>query len=130
MPRKSKYPIVWEVILLDKLEKDLNQLKAPLEVREELRDKIEELRNFGPLAKRPNFGTLRHAKIKNMKEIILTADGGGWRAIYRFDPKRKGIILVVGNKAGMYEGSKKLEKWYDTLMTEAERRYQYYLKTQ
>ena len=129
MPRDTNYQTIWEVILLDKLEMDLNRLKAPIDIREELARRIDDLKVFGPTAQRPNFATLRHPKHKNMKEIRLSADGGGWRAIYRFDPARKGIILVIGNKAGMHEGSKKLNKWYDALMAEAERRYQQYLQT-
>ena len=39
----------------------------------------------------------RHA---NMKELRFDADDGVWRVAFAFDPKRKAILLVAGDKSG------------------------------
>ena len=45
-------------------------------------------------------GGSRH---KNMKELRFYADDGVWRIAFAFDPKKKAILLVAGNKAGTSE---------------------------
>ena len=36
-----------------------------------------------------------------MKELRFAADNGVWRVAYAFDPTRKAILLVAGDKAGV-----------------------------
>jgi hypothetical protein len=35
-----------------------------------------------------------------MKELRFDADGGVWRVAFAFDPERKAILLVAGDKGG------------------------------
>jgi hypothetical protein len=35
-----------------------------------------------------------------LKELRFEADGGVWRVAFAFDPKRKAILLVAGDKSG------------------------------
>lgn len=35
-----------------------------------------------------------------MKEPRFSAAGGEWRAAFAFDPERKAIVLVAGDKSG------------------------------
>jgi hypothetical protein len=35
-----------------------------------------------------------------MKELRFAAAGGVWRVAFAFDPKRKAILLVAGDKSG------------------------------
>jgi hypothetical protein len=61
-----------------------------------------------------NFGS-RHA---NMKEFRFDADDGVWRVTFAFDPKRKAILLVAGDKS---VGSEK--RFYRHLIARADRRF-------
>jgi hypothetical protein len=38
-----------------------------------------------------------------MKELRFSAADGEWRVAFAFDPKRKGILLVAGDKSGVSE---------------------------
>ena len=56
---------------------------------------------FEPQLARPYADTLDRSKHKNMKELRFDADNGVWRVAFAFDPKRKAVLLVAGNKAGV-----------------------------
>jgi hypothetical protein len=45
-----------------------------------------------------------------------------WRVAYAFDPQRKGILLVGGNKQGVSES-----KFYEKLIREADDRFDRHL---
>ena len=54
--------------------------------------------------------------------IHFDADGGVWRVAYAFDPERKGILLVAGDKSG---GSQK--RFYKVLIKRADERFDEHL---
>ncbi len=56
------------------------------------------LQQFGPHLGRPRVDTLNASRHANMKELRFSAVGGEWRVAFAFDPKRKGILLVAGDK--------------------------------
>ena len=58
----------------------------------------------------------------NMKELRFEAGDGVWRVAFAFDPKRKAILLVAGDKSG---GSEK--RLYKMLIAKADKRYQAHL---
>ena len=80
------------------------------------------LEEFGPSLGRPHVDTLNGSKYSNMKELRFKCDGGVWRIAFIFDPLRKGILLVAGNKAG-----KNQKQFYKQLISKAEKRYRNYL---
>jgi hypothetical protein len=53
-----------------------------------------------------------------MKELRFEAADGEWRAAFVFDPERKAIILVAGDKSGMSQ-----KKFYKQLINKADKRY-------
>jgi len=53
-----------------------------------------------------------------MKELRFSADDGVWRVAFAFDPKRKAILLVCGDKSG---GSEK--RFYKQLLKKADERF-------
>lgn len=55
---------------------------------------------MGPALKRPHADTLKGSKHANMKELRFNAGNGVWRLAYAFDPERKAILLVAGDKSG------------------------------
>jgi hypothetical protein len=59
----------------------------------------------------------------NMKELRFDARGGVWRVAYAFDPKRKGILLVAGNKAGRSES-----RFYKQLIAKSDDQYRLHLE--
>lgn len=67
-------------------------------VRIELAAYIRLLEDFGHELNRPYADTLKGSDHANMKELRFYADNGVWRVAYVFDPARKAILLVAGDK--------------------------------
>ena len=80
------------------------------------------LAKFGPELGRPHVDTLKGSKHANMKELRFNADNGVWRLAFAFDPKRKAILLVCGDKSG---GSEK--RFYKELIKRADTRFEKHL---
>jgi hypothetical protein len=80
------------------------------------------LEEFGPQLGRPRVDTLNGSKHANMKELRFNADDGVWRVAFAFDPKRKAILLVCGDKSG---GSEK--RFYKRLIKKADNRFDEHL---
>jgi hypothetical protein len=83
------------------------------------------LRTYGPALRRPHVDTLTGSKHSNMKELRFDADDGVWRVAFAFDPKRKGIILVAGDKAGVAQ-----KRFYKVLIKKADARFGHHLETE
>ena len=58
-----------------------------------------------------------------MKELRFTADGGVWRTAFPFDPKRKAILLIAGDKSGGSE-----QRFYKQLIKKADERFDDHLE--
>ena len=72
-------------------------------VQDELLAKIELLEIYGPSLGRPHADTLNDSKHRNMKELRFNADDGVWRTAFAFEPERRAILLVAGDKSGVSE---------------------------
>ena len=83
---------------------------------------IEVLKERGPQLSRPRADTLKGSKMKNLKELRVQYRGEPYRILYAFDPKRQGVLLLGGNKAGD-------KKWYDKMIPRAEKLYEAHLAT-
>ena len=81
------------------------------------------LQEAGPLLGRPYADTLAGSKYPNMKELRFNAEDGVWRVAFAFDPDRKGIILVAGDKAGVAQ-----KRFYKALIAKADKRFAVHLK--
>ena len=81
------------------------------------------LADYGPQLGRPHADTLNGSKHANMKELRFEASGGEWRAAFAFDPARRAILLVAGDKSG---GSQK--RFYKQLIAKADRRFSAHLE--
>ena len=81
------------------------------------------LEKEGPRLGRPHADTLEGSKHANMKELRCNADGGVWRTAFAFDPKRKAILLVAGDKSGVKES-----RFYRQLIATADVRFDDHLK--
>ncbi len=61
---------------------------------------------------------LNASKHRNMKELRFSADGGVWRTAFAFDPTRRAIVLVAGDKSGVSE-----KRFYRQLIKKADARF-------
>ncbi len=57
-----------------------------------------------------------------MKELRFDAGGGVWRVAFAFDPRRRAILLVAGDKSGRGERA-----FYRRLIAIADRRFDAHL---
>jgi hypothetical protein len=80
------------------------------------------LQHFGSELGRPRVDTLNGSRHANMKELRFSASGGEWRVVFAFDPKRKAILLVAGDKSGVSE-----KRLYRELIRKADIRFDAHL---
>lgn len=113
---------MWNVQFDDEFDKEFGRLTA--QVQDELLAQLEVVRRFGPGAKRPRVDTLNGSKHANMKELRFDADGGVWRVAFAFDPTRRAIVLVAGDKSGIANE----DKFYKRLVKKADARFDAHLE--
>jgi hypothetical protein len=82
------------------------------------------LQIHGPMLGRPLVDGLKGSKHANMKELRFDAGGGVWRAAFAFDPERRAVILVAGEKSGVAQS-----RFYKGLIAKADRRFAEHLKS-
>ena len=80
------------------------------------------LEQFGPQFGRPWVDTLKGSRHANMKEMRFSAADGEWRLAFAFDPRRRAILLVAGDKSG---GSAR--RFYRALIRKADERFDRHL---
>ena len=97
--------------------------ELPAATQDELLTKLALLREFGPKLRRPHADTLKGSKHSNMKELRFDAADGVWRTAFAFDPVRRAIILVAGDKSG---GSS--DQFYRGLIEKADERLDEHLR--
>lgn len=84
---------------------------------------IELLGDIGPQLGRPLVDTVVGSRHKNMKELRPGSSGRSeLRILFAFDPKRRAIMLVAGDKAGNWT------KWYRKNIPIADDRFDEHLK--
>ncbi len=98
-------------------------MDMPISVQNELLACLIPLKLLGSNLGRPNVDTLNGSKHRNMKELRFNANNGVWRTAFAFDPERKAILLVAGDKSGTGQ-----KKFYKTLIDKADKRFELHLK--
>lgn len=114
--------MAWSVVFHDEFESEFDVL--PVEVQNELYAEAGFVEMFGPETGRPHVDTLKASHYANMKELRFEAADGEWRVAFAFDPKRRAILLVAGEKTGGSEA-----KFYRRLIAKADARYERHLET-
>jgi hypothetical protein len=112
--------VKWAVEMADEFEPEFNVLHE--NVRTEVLALSLVLEEFGSQLGRPRVDTLNGSRHANMKELRFSAADGEWRVAFAFDPKRRAILLVAGDKAG---GSEK--RFYRELIRKADQRFDAHL---
>ena len=111
----------WTVQISDEFMPEFQALHE--DVRTEIAALSLWLEQFGPQLGRPRVDTLNDSRHANMKELRFSAADGEWRVAFAFDPKRKAILLVAGDKSGGSE-----QKFYRALIRQADSRFDAHLR--
>lgn len=86
---------------------------------------LERLQEVGPALRRPTVGAIDRSAYRNMRELRPRSGSTvSIRLLFVFDPERRAIFLVAGNKA---TGRQWLQ-WYPRAIKEADAKYTAYLK--
>ena len=111
----------WAVEIADEFDPEFDVLHEA--VRAEILALSLALERFGPQMGRPRVDTLKGSRHANMKELRFSAADGEWRVAFAFDPKRRAILLVAGDKSG---GSQ--QRFYRELIRKADIRFDAHLR--
>jgi hypothetical protein len=82
---------------------------------------IDRLERDGPSLGRPFADSIKGSRHQNMKE--LRSVGGHLRALFAFDPQRRAIVLLGGDKSNDWRG------WYERNIPAADRLYDKHLRS-
>jgi hypothetical protein len=104
------------VLFHDAFDSEFNGL--PEDVQDEVLAHARLLEEFGPHLGRPRVDPLKGSRHANMKELRFDAADGVWRVAFAFDPQRRAILLVCGDKSG---GSER--RFYRQLIRKADDRF-------
>jgi hypothetical protein len=116
MPRRS-----WEVDFDPAFQTWADSLSQP--DAEALLAAIRVLRSYGPTLGRPLVDTVKGSRHKNMKELRPGSTGRTEvRVLFAFDPERRGVLLVGGDKSGDWS------QWYRANVPMADERYDTHLR--
>jgi hypothetical protein len=86
---------------------------------------LERLQEVGPALCRPTVGAIEKSRYRNMRELRPRSGGTvSLRMLFVFDPERRAIFLVAGNKAA----GRQWAAWYPKAIKEADCRYAAYLE--
>lgn len=108
--------MTWSVLYHDAFVAELAEFSDA--VLDGLLTMAELLTMSGPTLGRPHADTLAGSKHANMKELRFRADDGVWRAAFAFDPERRAIVLVAGDKSGVAQ-----QRFYKALIAKADARF-------
>lgn len=79
------------------------------------------LKDIGPTLGRPYVDSVKESKYKNMKELRVQNKKRVFRIFFAFEPDRKAILLVGGDKKGD-------KRFYQQMIPIADKRYENYLE--
>ncbi len=86
---------------------------------------IDKLEHDGPILGRPLVDRIEGSRHHHMKELRPGSAGRSEiRILFVFDPERRAVLLVAGDKAGNWK------RWYDKFIPIADRRYDAWLSEQ
>jgi hypothetical protein len=88
----------WDVLFTDEYQAWLGSLDAEAVI--DIYASIEVLKQDGPQTPRPHVDTLKGSRHANMKELRTQSKGRPMRSLFAFDPLRRAVVLVGGDKTG------------------------------
>lgn len=88
----------WEVEYTDEFEEWWNTLNG--DEQQSVALSVQLLTNEGPHLGRPHADTIKGSRHANMKELRTQHAGDPYRTFFAFNPLRKAILLIGGDKTG------------------------------
>src|SRR3972149_758971 len=82
---------------------------------------MEVLKRTGPNLGRPYVDSVKESRHENMKELRVQSKGRPFRIFFAFDPLRRAVLLIGGNKAGD-------KRFYTRMIPIADTLYDHYLQ--
>lgn len=110
----------WDVLLVEEVDDWFVGLcESDPDTADLVRKAIDRLEVGGPSLGRPMVDRIQGSRHHNMKELRPASSGRSEvRILFAFDPVRRAVLLVAGDKAGNWRG------WYDTAIPLADKRYE------
>ena len=110
---------MWDVEFTDEFELWWNELDEEEQVS--IAASVRLLEELGPALPRPHVDTVSRSKHSNMKELRTQHQGRPLRTFFAFDPTRKAILLIGGDKTGD-------KRFYERMIPEADRLFSEHLQ--
>jgi hypothetical protein len=115
--------VPWDVRVLEEVESWLLALDD--DTYDQVAAAIDKLAHDGPTLGRPLVDRITGSVTHNLKELRPGSAGATEvRILFVFDPRRRAVLLVAGDKAGSWNS------WYDVAIPLAEHRYKEWLATE
>lgn len=110
---------MWEVEYTDEFERWWQTLDEA--EQESLLVSVMLLRRWGPSLGRPHADTVSVSRHSNMKELRTQHRGRPLRTFFAFDPRRRAVLLIGGDKTGD-------KRFYDRMVPLADRLFDEHLQ--
>ena len=110
---------MWEVEYTDEFGAWWDTLTA--EQQEALAARVKLLEEHGPSLRRPYVGEIKGSAFDPQMKELICDEGGSLRVLFMFDPRRTAILLLGGDKTGLWH------RWYRTAIPLADHLYETYL---
>ena len=114
--------MIWTVLFHDDFHAEFLALDE--ELQDEMLAHAKLLEQFGPALGRPTVDTLKASRHANMKELRFSWRGSIWRVAFAFDPRRRAVLLVGGDKCSANQ-----RRFYRRLIELADQRFEQHLLT-
>lgn len=109
--------MTWEIEIKPQAEQWLMSLRT--EDRARVAATLNRLEQAGPTLGTPWVKSIKGSRHHNMKELRH----GNHRALFAFDPQRRAVLLLGGDKTGQWQ------KWYQRNIPVADRLYDEHLQS-
>jgi len=91
---------MWEIRWTEEFEDWIVSSAVDKAARSDIRASLLVLREYGPGLGRPYVDTIKGSRHANMKELRVQSKGRPYRVFFAFDPDRRAVLLIGGNKQG------------------------------
>jgi hypothetical protein len=108
----------WKIVRTREFEQWFRSLSA--ERTNQVTAAMRRVANVGPVLGRPRVDSINGSRVHNLKELRLD---DGVRVLFAFDPNRRAVMLVGGDKTGSWN------RWYVRHIPIAERLYAEHLRS-
>jgi hypothetical protein len=106
--------MAWEVEYTDEFEQTWNGLDD--EEQTAIDQRVRLLAEYGPNLGRPYVDVIKMSRHSNMKELIVPEGSAEFRVLFAFDPARRALLLILGDKSPNDPDSPNWNAWYQKMV--------------